>query len=265
MNGIRIKFGLGLMALFLALLTGCAAPSGGTQGELTTSSDQTDIQKRVSLRMQLAIGYFEQRQWNVALDEVKQVLAIDPNNADAYSIRALIYMEMKENRLAEANFLQAMKLLPNNPDYSNNYGWFLCQNGREKESIPYFEAALGNPAYRSPVKAFNNAGLCSLKLKQDQEAMQYFSRAFQLDPSHPMTNAYLSRMYMDSGDETRARFYLNRLSKADFMSADVLMMAIKVARKLGDRSSELSMVSQLRRDHDNSPEYGSFQREALND
>lgn len=265
MNGIRMKLGLGLMALLMALLTGCASSLTGSQDELPTSSDQTEIQKRSALRLQLASGYYEQGQYKVALDEIKQALAIDPNNADAYCVRAMIYMEMKENRLAEDNFQQALRLSPKNPDINNNYGWFLCQNGREKDSISYFETALRSRSYLSPWKAFNNAGVCSLKMAQEDAALENFSRAFQLDPANPLTNAYLAKIYLDRKDQERARFYLNRVNKADYVSADVLLVAIKVARKLGDRATEMSLVTQLRRRHSDSPEYSAYQRKALND
>ena len=120
-----------------------------TQDDLPTSfAAQSDQQKRAGIRLQLAIGYYEQRQMAVALDEVKQALQADPNFADAYSVRALIFMEMGEKRLAEENFLHAIKLAPNNPEISNNYGWFLCQNGSPERSIAYFEATLKSRTYQ---------------------------------------------------------------------------------------------------------------------
>ena len=194
-------------AAVATLLAGCGtAPVAGSQNELPTSSDQTDNQKRARIRLQLAVGYYEQRQMPVALDEIKQALLADPNFADAYSVRALIYMDMGENKLADDNFQQALRLSPNNPDFSNNYGWFLCQNGRERQAMQYFDAALKNRGYQSPEKAFNNAGICSLRLKDKVAAEKFFSQAFQLDPGNPSTNANLSKIYFEQGDYERARF-----------------------------------------------------------
>lgn len=248
------------------LLGGCTGmQAAGEQAELSTISDQTDNQKRSRIRLQLAIGYYEQRQIPVALDEIKQALQADPNFADAYSVRALIYMEMGEARLAEESFLHAIKLAPNNPEMSNNYGWFLCQNGRARESIAYFEATLKNRSYQSPWKAFNNAGVCSLKLKDVAAAERYFAQAFQLDPGNMSTSSNLAKIYYDRGDYERARFYIGRVVKADVLNADVLWLAIKVERKLGDRAAEASLVTQLRRRHPNSPEFASYQRGAFDE
>lgn len=248
------------------LLASCAsAPGAGEMGGLQTSSDQTEGQRRARIRLQLAIGYYEQRQMGVALDEIKQAIAADPNFAEAYSVRALIYMEMGENRLAEENFLQAIRLAPNTPDFNNNFGWFLCQTGREKQSIAYFETALQNRAYQSPAKALNNAGVCSLRLKDKVAAERYLSQAFQYEPGNPSTNSNLARIYYDQRDYERARFYIGRVMKADVMTADVLWLAIKIERRLGDRAAETSLATQLRRRHGGSAEYTAYQRGAFDE
>ncbi|GAB3537404.1 type IV pilus biogenesis/stability protein PilW [Noviherbaspirillum agri] len=201
----------------------------------------------------------------VALDEIKLALQADPNFADAYSMRALIYMEMGESRKAEEDFLQAIRLAPNNPDFSNNYGWFLCQTGREKQSIAYFDAALKSRAYQSPAKALNNAGICSLKLKNSAAAERYFTQAFQYEPGNISTNISLARIHYDRADYERARFYIGRVMKTDVMTAEVLWLAIRVERKLGDRAAENSLVTQLRRRHGGSDEYAAYQRGAFDE
>jgi len=257
-----------LAAVFasVALLTGCASgPAATTQGEQPASADQAENRRRAQIRLQLAVGYYEQRQMAVALDEIRQAVIADPTFAEAYVMRALIYMDMGENKLAEESFLQAIKLSPNSPDFNNNYGWFLCQNGREKESIAYFDAALKNRGYQSPAKALNNAGICSMKLKNRAAAERYFSQAFQYDPGNPTTNSNLARIYFDQGDYERARFYVGRVMKSDVMTADVLWLAIKIERKLGDRAAETSLATQLRRRHGGSAEFAAYQRGAFDE
>ncbi|HEV2608658.1 MAG TPA: type IV pilus biogenesis/stability protein PilW, partial [Noviherbaspirillum sp.] len=53
--------------------------------------------------------------------------------------------------------------------------------------------------------------------------------------------------------------------KADIMTADVLWLAIKTERKLGDRAAETSLATQLRRRHPNSVEYAALQRGAFDE
>jgi type IV pilus assembly protein PilF len=255
-----------VVTMAMALVAGCASNvPGGARGEPPTSYDQTDSQARARIRLQLAVGYYEQRQMDVALAEIRQALQADPNLAAAYSVRGLIYMEKGENRLAEDSFLQAIRLAPNNPDFNNNYGWFLCQSARERQSIGYFESALNNRAYQSPVKALNNAGVCSLKLNDKAAAERYFSQAFKYEPGNPATNTNLAKIHYGQGDYERARFYIGRVTKSDVMDADVLWLAIKIERKLGDRSAEASLATQLRRRHPNSVEYAAYQRGAFDE
>lgn len=266
MTTIRLN---GLFAAVFAsamVLAGCASgPGAPPQGEQAASADQAENRRRAQIRLQLAVGYYEQRQMAVALDEIRQALIADPTFAEAYVMRALIYMDMGENKLAEESFLQAIKLSPNSPDFNNNYGWFLCQNGREKESIAYFDAALKNRGYQSPAKALNNAGICSMKLKNRAAAERYFSQAFQYDPGNPTTNSNLARIYFDQGDYERARFYVGRVMKSDVMTAEVLWLAIKIERKLGDRAAETSLATQLRRRHGGSAEFAAYQRGAFDE
>lgn len=251
-------------ALAFSLLAGCAGvPKAST--ELATASDQTDIQKRARIRMQLAVGYYEQKQLAVALDEIKLALQADPSNSDAYNVRALIYMDMGELQLAEENFMQAIRLAPNDPDLSNNFGWFLCQNGRPAQSIPYFEAAVKNRQYQSPGKALTNAGVCSMKLRDFDAAERYLQLSFQVDPASAATSINLARLFFARGDYTKARFYIDRAIKAEVMAPDVLWLAVKINHKLDDKLAEATMATQLRRRHPNSPEYALYQRGAFDE
>jgi type IV pilus assembly protein PilF len=272
MTGPARRCLLRLAALGLAgLLYGCAAaPEAGNSGkaELATASDQTSAQKRADIRMQLAIGYYEQGQYAVALDEIKKALSADPELADAYGMRALIYMAMGERERADDNFMRALKLAPGNPDVSNNYGSFLCSNGRVDESFKYFDAALANRTYHSPANAYNNAGGCALKLKDYSRAEKYLLPALKIAPDVPATSANLARIYYERRDFERAGFFITRLSKiakVDTLSADTLWLAIRVQHKLGDAGAEAGWVTQLRRHHAGSVEYAAYQRGAFDE
>ncbi len=252
------------MAMFLA---GCVSQGSG-KAELTTASDQTSAQKRAEIRMQLAVGYFQQGQYTVALDEVKLALAADPELAEGYGMRALIYMAMGERELAEDNFQRALKLAPRNPDISNNYGSFLCGAGRETEAFKYFDAALANPAYQAPATANNNAGACALKRKDYDTAEKYLLAALKFAPDVAVTNAGLARIYFERRDYARAGFFITRLSKVarmDGLSADILWLATRVQHKLGDTAAEAAWATQLRRHHAGSPEYAAYQRGAFDE
>ncbi|HEV7816876.1 MAG TPA: type IV pilus biogenesis/stability protein PilW [Janthinobacterium sp.] len=251
-----------------ALLAACSTTGPSGKAELTTLSDESSGQKRAGIRLQLAAGYYEQNQLEVALDEVKLALKADPQNAEAYGMRALIYMGMDELGLAEDNFQRALKLAPNNADLSNNYASFLCRNGRARESIAYFDAALKNKTYRSPDKALNNAGSCSLKMKDNAGAERYLLQALKLTPDLPATNANLAQVYYERKDYARAGFFINRLGKVtkmESLTAAVLWLGIKVQHRLGDAGAETALGTQLRRQYPASPEYAAYLRGAFDE
>jgi type IV pilus assembly protein PilF len=265
------KFGLERLGATLfacaILLAACATTGKSTvgDGELATSSDQTSAQKRAAINLQLAVGYYQRNEFEVALDKIKQSLLADPDYAEAYSMRGLIYMQMNETHLPDENFQHALKLGPNNGEFSNNYGWFLCQNGRAAESIAYFDAAVRARNYPAPAKALDNAGMCSLKLNDHAAAERYFLRAFQVDPGNTKVNANLARMYYERQDYEHAKFYIGRVIKSDVHDADVLWLGAKIAHKMGDRMTESAIGTQLQRYQPNSLEYASYQREAFDE
>jgi type IV pilus assembly protein PilF len=255
-------------ALALCLLSACAG-SGGSPRELKTASDQTAAEKRAGIRLQLAVGYYQDRKYEIALDEVKKAIAADPELADAYGVRALIYTAMGEAALADENYQRALGLEPRNPELANNYGSFLCQvAGKPARAMPYFESALKNPTYQSPLNALVNAGNCSLKTNNRDAAERYLLEALRYAPDLPAAQAGLARIYFDRRDITRAGFFINRLtatSKLDTLSADVLWLAIRVERKLGDRTLEATLAAQLRQRFPGSPEFGAFERGAFDE
>lgn len=255
------------------LLGACATEKAGQatkdvsryQREGTGRPEQAESSKRAAIRLQLAIGYFEQRQLETALSEIKQALAADPDYADAHSVKALIHMTMGETNLADESFRQALRLSPNNPDFLNNYGWFLCQNGQEAKAIANFEVALQNRAYQSPGKALANAGICSLRLKDVDAAERYLLRAFQYEPGNSIVNLNLAEIYYQRGNDERARFHSNRIVRLENATAEMFWLGIKIERRLGDRAAEESLVTQLRRRFPNSPQFAAYQRGAFNE
>ncbi len=261
--GLRAQLGAILLVMLLSACAGVGQTS--PQDDLRNSTDQSEVQRRAQIRLQLAVGYYGQGQMATALDEIKQALQIDPNFADAHSVRGLILMDMGETQQAEDSFQRALKLVPGNPDFANNYGWFLCENGRERESLSYFEAALKSRAYASPAKALNNAGVCSMRLGDLATAERYFNQAFQADPGNADANLNLSRLYYTRSDFQRARFYIGRVMRAENAGAAVLWMAIKVERKLGDQDAASSLSNQLRRRYPDSREYAALSRGAYDE
>lgn len=228
-------------------------------------SGQSDVRRRAAIRMQLAVNYYQDGKFSIALDELKEALRLDPNYADAHGVLALVYMELRENRLAEQSFQRALQIDPGNSDINNNYGWYLCQNGREKDAIGYFEAALKNPLYRQPAKPLQNAGVCSLKLGEQAKAEDYFRRSFELDPTGMVSAFNLSEIYYQQKDLNRARFYVNQVNSSVAPTAASLWLGVRIERQLGNRNNEVALGTQLERLYADSREAQLLRRGQFSD
>lgn len=244
-------------ALLILLLSACATKTASsTQSTSAESVDiqnrgasETDLQKRASIRLQLAVNYFQEGKFAVALDELKEALRLDPNYGDAHGVLALVYMELGEKGLAEQSFQRAIQLKPNDSDLNNNYGWFLCQNGREAQSIAYFENAVKNPLYQQPYRPLQNAGLCKLKTGDKKTAEEYFARSFALNPAGYVSALNLAKLYYERNEVERARFYVSLVNKSNMLNAESLWLGIRVEHKLGNRLEEDSLSARLRREY----------------
>ena len=254
---IRILTGSAMASVSLALLlSGCAERTTTTSIEDAGAANvdiqkrdntQTTARKRAAIRLQLAINYYEDGKFSVALDELKEALRLDPNFADAHNVLALVYMELHENGLAEQSFKRALQLEPSNSDLNNNYGWYLCQNGREKEALAYFENALKNPLYAQPAKPLQNAGVCALKMGDQAAAEEYFRRSFKLDPKGAVAAYNLAEIYYKRKDLTRARFYVSQVNNGATPTPASLWLGIRIERHLGNRTNQVALESQLDR------------------
>jgi tetratricopeptide (TPR) repeat protein len=115
-----------------------ASRQSGARNDIVTESDEPDGRRRARLRLELASGYFEQGQTNVASDEIKQSLVTDPTFGDAYNLRGLVYMRLNDMAMAEDSFRRALALNPRDADAAHNYGWLMCQQGRYNDADGFF-------------------------------------------------------------------------------------------------------------------------------
>lgn len=252
------------------LIGGCAnnprafSPSDG-KTDILTESDEPDVRRRARLRLELASGYFEQGQTNVALDELKQALILDPGFGDAYNLRGLVYMRLNDLPLAEDSFRRALALNPRNADVAHNYGWLLCQQARYRESSQLFGQAIANPGYSGQAKTLMAQGVCQIRASQPAEAEQSFLRSYQIDARNPLTAYNLANLLYERGDLTRAQFYIRRLNNSELANAETLWLGIKIEQRLNNREVVAQLGDQLKKRYGQSREAGSYEKGAFNE
>jgi type IV pilus assembly protein PilF len=241
----------------LLALAGCASPT--TQGPVANTGkitgDPTTPRNRARVHTELATLYYSRGNHNVALEELRTAANADPTYATAQGVFGLVYMELRENELARQSFERALSLAPGDPDINHNYGWFLCQIGRERDAPPYFKRALDDSLYATPARTYTAAGACALRIGDLTTAEDNLQRALRLEPTLPIALVQFAQLRYRQGRYIDARVVLQRHAAVSQPTAESLWLALRTERKLGERTAELSYANQLRRRFPESPEF----------
>ncbi|MFA9438744.1 type IV pilus biogenesis/stability protein PilW [Uliginosibacterium sp. sgz301328] len=247
------------------LLSACATnnPVGpSTQSMARPESDQastSDARSKAKIHVELGTAYLEGARFSVALDEARTALAYDNSYAPAHLLLASVFSYLEQYDQALPEFETASRLAPGDPEVNNSYGWFLCSRGRESEGLQRLLQAARNPYYNTPGKAYTNAGLCYVRMKDDASAEAQFTRAYQLDQGNRVALFQLASISYRAGKYEGAKQWLAILQRQMPASTpETLWLGLRIERKLGNRPAESTYAMQLRRDFATSDEYQAF-------
>ncbi|MEP7083684.1 MAG: type IV pilus biogenesis/stability protein PilW, partial [Betaproteobacteria bacterium] len=207
---------------------------------------ETSTQARARIRTELSGGYYARGQYDVALEELNGALRDDPNYSPAYGMLGLVYSALRDDAQAERYFMRSVDINPPDPEVRNNYGWFLCQRGREVQSLAQFELAINNPFYRTPDLALLNAGRCAAKVGDRKNAEAYLQRVLNVSPSNPSAHFLLTDIAYRAGDLQLARTRMRTMMAGVQAGPEALLIGVCIERKLGNQPDESSYAFQLR-------------------
>ena len=269
MNG-AVQGWRALAVLAVVLLTACAGGPGGMAADqpapVPTASDQTDIERRARVRLELATAYFSRGQLATALDETKLAMQVKPDMAEAFNLRGLIYAAMGEERLAEDSFNRALQLSPRDGSTLHNQAWFLCQRGQYATAQAKFDLLLALPTYRDQARSLLARGVCYGRDGKFVEAEAALMRSYELDPANPSAGLNLADVLYRRGAYERAGFYIGRINDTpDATNAQTLWLAARIERKLGRDQAVRALGERLRRGFAQSAEAALFERGRFDD
>lgn len=187
-------------------------------------------------------------QLEAARSEAKAALKADPGSTKALTLLALIEERNGRAEVAGAHYAKAVELAPQSGAMLNNYGAWLCSNGRARESLAWFDRALAAPAYRSRASALANAGACAGMAGEYGRVERDLRAALALDPDNAVAlfamaeHAFRNARYMD------ARAFSERRLAAAPASPQVLLLASQIETRLGDKAAAARYVQRLDRE-----------------
>jgi type IV pilus assembly protein PilF len=241
---MRHELGVALLASLCLALGACGTTGGGTKAtpERKVGAPRTSP---ADVNVSLAQGYLRQGNYEVALQKAQKALELDPKLASAHTVVAVIYEHIGDRARAEQHYARAASLAPHAGGELNNYGTFLCSQGKFDEADAYFVRALQDPFYKTPAVALANRGTCALGAGKVDVAEESFRKALQLDARNPDALFQLAQILFKRGDYFRARAFVQRFEDAGTVSADTLALAIRIEQGLGNEDAVREYRSRL--------------------
>jgi type IV pilus assembly protein PilF len=222
--------------ILLATLVGWSHPA---------QAQDSNLEARANARVQLAIAYYNQKQFSIALQELQNAKNIYDDYAPIYTMYALIYTELDRLEDAEKAYKMVLRLDKDNPEMHNNYGWFLCIKGDYSNGIRWLERAIKNPLYRTPERAYYNAGKCMLKASNEKEAMEWFQKGLDVAPKATAilyeiaTIKYQKKQYSDIFP------IVDQIHEQEGLNPKTLWLVLRASHRLGQKVEVESYGQQL--------------------
>lgn len=193
-------------------------------GELSTSDIYT----------QKGVRYMENGALDIALEDLKHAIQLDPTNSDAHDALAVLYEKLGKTDEAERHFHEALSLNPENYGTSNNFGRFLCNTGHTEEAMAQFATVLAAPLYPQPWLPLSNAGLCLHRAGRTAEAETYLRKALEKYPNYPPALLEMVHVSIDTRQYLSARAFLQRYEAAAGNTPESLWLGVQTELALGN-------------------------------
>jgi type IV pilus assembly protein PilF len=178
--------------------------------------------------------------------EARKALKIDERSELAHTLLALALERQGRAGSAGTHYARAAALAPASGPALNNYGSWLCLNGRAAESLAWFDRALEDRGYTSPASALANAGACATEGGQPARAERDLRAALGLDPQNAVALEALARHLYGRGVYFEARAFSQRRLDAAPATPAALIIASQIEDKLGDKAAADRYVQRLR-------------------
>ncbi|MCI0505218.1 MAG: type IV pilus biogenesis/stability protein PilW [Gammaproteobacteria bacterium] len=225
-------------ALLVIVLAGCSSIEN-------YKNEQAKNERLVETQVQLGVGYYEQGNYEVALEKLQKALELKSDYGPAHSAMALVYEKMQKYDKADEHYREAIDLSPEDGGIYNNYGVFLCKRNRAEEAEKYFIKAIQIPLYATPELAYENAGACARRIPDSEKAERYLNKALELNPNLPTALINMAEIRFAQERFLSSRGYLQRYEAVSPHSAESLWLGIRIERKLGDKNAEANYKKQL--------------------
>jgi predicted O-linked N-acetylglucosamine transferase (SPINDLY family) len=145
----------------------------------------------------LALGHHQAGRWPAAEQIYRQVLEVQPNNADALHLLGVLARQVGQPAVAIEYIGRAIAVNGKSPVFHSNLGIAYKDLGRLEEAIACYRRALElKPDF---AQAYNNLGIALSLHGEMEEASSAWHRAIELEPGFLEARSNLARMRAEQG------------------------------------------------------------------
>lgn len=178
---------IGVLIWVILMLTACST------NKTTTESLEKNTKSAI-INIQLGMKYLERKDLQRAKTKLLLALQQAPYLPESWYAMGYYLEATGDAKGADKYYLKAVKLQPQRGDVQNNYGTYLCRTGQYRKSIDHFKIATEDPDYLDLASAYENAGLCSLKIPDKKLAIYYFRQAVAQEPERRVSLNELAKL-----------------------------------------------------------------------
>ena len=230
-----------------------------SQPQPTYSDSYPDMEAIAATNLNLGIEYMRLGEYNLALEKLLRAKEAKSDYAPVYDALGLLYQKLD----ADLNFQQAIKLNSNSSITLNNYGQFLCSQGKVDDADKYFLASAENPLYETPEIPYTNIGTCAYMHDQPDKASEYFRKALTLNPAIPAALIQMAEIEYNEGNYEPAHDYLERYLKYSKHTPKSLWLGIRIEQQLGDKNKVSGYALLLRNQYPDTEEARSLEASGI--
>lgn len=148
------------------------------------SSTTPNMKTEANARMEMGVSYLRQNNSPAAMRELTKASELDPANPEIVMVLGLAYQQRGDFKNAEKYLRRAIDMRQDYSDAHNNLGYLLSLQGRGKEAIREYEAAVGNILYQTPEVGYTNMGEEYRRLKDPKKAEEMYRKAISFDSGY---------------------------------------------------------------------------------
>lgn len=207
------------------------------------SNDETPVVKNqanrddmAATRISLGLGYLKMGNMAQAKQNLEKAKQFSPNMVQIYTAFAHYYETVGESELTIASFEKALSIKSDDADTLNNYGVYLCRQGKTEAAEKQLLKAIAVPTYVLVAKSYENLSSCFLQKDDFVKAEVYLHKAIMHSPGNSSTIFQMVRLQYAMGEFEQAKTFEQRFEKVTrHFTPQSLALAYKVYWKLGQR------------------------------